>query len=156
MVILFYIYPEDNFFWHYAITISVFFCFVQMIYVYIFICLCILYDLLIGCTLSWVVYPIYLLFTDYFNTISSLYLCLYWYFCSYFIYVCRNMFVSFILSTHWLYLILVKLSFIFPVYHFSATVSPFSLTYIHTILWTPLHFNFPLSCCMHWNTYICS
>ena len=98
--------------------------FLHMIYVYALISLFISYNIIRGCTPSWEVCSICLLCAGYSTTVSSIYLNFYWCVCAYYIYVYSGIFAYYVWSNTWLYLILVRFAYSFPVYHYSSTVSP--------------------------------
>ena len=94
-------------------------------------CLCMLYNIIVGCTSYWVFCPISLLCISYSSNVSSLYSQYYSYVCACYIYVYCNMLVYFILSAPWLYSI-------FPVYallcYFSILVELNSQKFINISL----------------------
>ena len=78
----------------------------------------VLHNLIVSCASYWVFCSISLRCMGYSTIASSLHLRLYWYVCECYIYVFCNILVCFIRYTHWIYSILVGLSFISHVYDF--------------------------------------
>ena len=100
----------------------------QLKYIWFFICmlvhhitvsslmyLCILYNIVVWCTSSWLFPPISLLCVVHSTTASLFHLNLYSFLCEYYTYVYCNIFVYFIRSTPRFYSILIIVSYIFPV-----------------------------------------
>ena len=113
--ILHYPLPGSVFIWDFVIYIPCLGVILPLHLNYIYICidicvrhimgsaliyLCMLSNIIFGCTSYWVFFPIYILHIGYSSTVLLLHSKMYWYVCKCYIYVYYDMLVYFIQSVH--------------------------------------------------------
>ena len=112
-----------------------------------FILLCMVFNIIISCTMSYDFCSISILCVGYSSTALLLHLRLNYYVCEYYIYIYYNMLVYFTRSINLYYSILDQL--VAHISRYILLLYPSSLTCIHNILLTPFCLNLLLSYHIH-------